>query len=264
MTEEVRFEDGNVSDVVRVGDTVRRERREWTPVVHALLRHLGVVGFAGAPRVLGFDERGREVLTYVEGQTIPASLRGYRSDALLDAVARLLRRYRAATVGFRLPAELEWRFQVGAPASGEIICHNDVAPWNTVLVGERPIAFIDWDFAAPAPRAWDIAYALWRFVPLYSDEERDDGFGSPAERARRMALFCDACGLTDRSDVIATIERRQGAIHDTLATWATAGVPGFADRVAEAISISGDLADVEVMMGTEAQKRVPQIQSSPV
>jgi Tol biopolymer transport system component len=35
--------------------------------VHALLRHLESVGFEGAPRVVGFDDSGREVLTYVDG-----------------------------------------------------------------------------------------------------------------------------------------------------------------------------------------------------
>jgi aminoglycoside phosphotransferase (APT) family kinase protein len=46
-----------------------------------------------------------------------------------------------------------------------------VGPHNTVYRGGRPVAFIDWDFAAPAPREWDIAYALWRFVPLYDDRQ---------------------------------------------------------------------------------------------
>ena len=39
-----------------------------TAYVHALLRHFERVGFEGAPRALGFDDRGREVLTYVEGE----------------------------------------------------------------------------------------------------------------------------------------------------------------------------------------------------
>ena len=55
---------------MRVGDTVRRATGPWTPAVHALLRHLESVGFDAAPRVLGVDERGREVLTYLEGETI--------------------------------------------------------------------------------------------------------------------------------------------------------------------------------------------------
>ena len=56
--------------VVRRGDAVHRPARPWTASVHAVLRHLEAVGFDGAPRVLGFDERGREVLSYLPGETV--------------------------------------------------------------------------------------------------------------------------------------------------------------------------------------------------
>jgi hypothetical protein len=59
---------GGVNEVVRVGSTVRRPTGAWTPAVHALLRHLAAKGFAGAPRVHGFDERGREILDFMPGQ----------------------------------------------------------------------------------------------------------------------------------------------------------------------------------------------------
>ena len=57
------LEGGNTSVVVRVGDTVRRTAGHWTPAVHALLDHLESVGFDAAPRALGTDEQGREVLS---------------------------------------------------------------------------------------------------------------------------------------------------------------------------------------------------------
>ncbi|MGW4802358.1 hypothetical protein ACWEPC_59100, partial [Nonomuraea sp. NPDC004297] len=45
---------GDVTEgVVRVGDTVRRPVGFNAPLVHALLRHLEEVSFAGAPRLLG-------------------------------------------------------------------------------------------------------------------------------------------------------------------------------------------------------------------
>src|SRR5205814_3427448 len=60
---------GNLSaSVVRIGATVRRPTGPWTPAVHALLGHLADVGFDGAPRVLGFDDAGREILEYIEGE----------------------------------------------------------------------------------------------------------------------------------------------------------------------------------------------------
>jgi len=59
---------GNVSAVVRVGDTVRRSSGPWTPAVHDLLRFLESEGFAWSPHVLGIDTADREVLEYVEGE----------------------------------------------------------------------------------------------------------------------------------------------------------------------------------------------------
>ncbi len=69
--EEQPLTGGNVSDgVVRVGDTVRRPVGPWTPAVHALLTHLHEVGFRAAPRPLGIDGQGREVLTVVPGNVV--------------------------------------------------------------------------------------------------------------------------------------------------------------------------------------------------
>jgi hypothetical protein len=222
MSGEQPFEDGNISAVVRVGDTVRRTTGLWTPAVHALLRHLEARGFDAAPRALGRDQAGREMLSYMPGRTGPASLQGIGSDDVLAAVARLTRSYHDAVADFVAPADAAWQFTVGAPRAGDVICHNDIAPWNIVFDGTRPRALIDWDFAAPAPREWDIAYALWRCVPLYGGAE----FGSPDAQARRIKLFCDTYGLADRRGLLDTIERRQQVLHDTLVAWGQAGVRG--------------------------------------
>ncbi|HEY3034840.1 MAG TPA: aminoglycoside phosphotransferase family protein, partial [Streptosporangiaceae bacterium] len=71
---EERLDGGNAGGAVRVGDTVRRARGPWTPAVHALLSHLAGKEFAGVPRPLGVDGRGREILTFLEGQTVGSVL----------------------------------------------------------------------------------------------------------------------------------------------------------------------------------------------
>jgi hypothetical protein len=58
---------GDLNVVVQIGDTVRRPVGPWSFAVHALLRHFEAVGFDGAPRFLGIDDEGREILSYVEG-----------------------------------------------------------------------------------------------------------------------------------------------------------------------------------------------------
>ena len=75
--------DVNVGEnvVVRVGDTVRRPVGPHTAAVDALLRHFEAVGFDGAPRALGLDERGREVLSFVEGEPGARAGAGRRSTS---------------------------------------------------------------------------------------------------------------------------------------------------------------------------------------
>lgn len=69
LLHEIPLQGGDVTDgVVRVGDTVRRPASTSTPAVHALLRHLEARGFGGAPRVVGMDGLGREILTYLPGR----------------------------------------------------------------------------------------------------------------------------------------------------------------------------------------------------
>lgn len=69
MAEE-QLDGGNIGGAVRAGNTVRRAAGPWTPGLHALLAHLAARAFTGAPRPLGFDEQGREVLTFLEGETV--------------------------------------------------------------------------------------------------------------------------------------------------------------------------------------------------
>ncbi len=229
-----RLPGGNVAPVYRIGDSVRRTTGPWTPAVHALLRHLQDVGFAGAPRVIGIDDEGRESLTFIEGfvpyaPEIPEYI--WTDDAMV-AAAVLLRAYHDAVRTFEPPADARWRVLPDAPTSGEIICHNDVAPWNTVYRDGMPHALIDWDFAAPAPAIWDVAYSAARFVPLYYDGTPYDGARRPpdlGDYARRLRLFCDAYGLNDRGDLLSVVQARQRVMYETVRQWGEAGVPGFAE-----------------------------------
>jgi aminoglycoside phosphotransferase (APT) family kinase protein len=152
------------------------------------------------------------------------------SDDALVAAARLVRRYHDAVASFAPPEDAHWRLQEGAPDGGEIICHNDLAPWNTVYRSGDPLGLIDWDFAAPGSRLWDVAYAVWRFVPYYRDWKcRIVGLEEPPDYARRTRLFCDAYGINDRSALLNTVRRRQQWLSDTIRALGGASEPGFAE-----------------------------------
>src|SRR5947209_1698747 len=137
--EEVPLTGGNITPVVRVGATVRRATGPWAPAVHTLLRHLEAVGFTGAPRVLGVDALGREVLTYLAGEagyydkvrTVPPNL--WSDEVLVDA-AHLLRRFHDATTSLPPVPEAAWQLSYPDAAQHEVICHNDFAPYNCIFV----------------------------------------------------------------------------------------------------------------------------------
>jgi len=195
----------------RVGDTVRRRTGRWTPSVHALLRHLEAVGFEGAPRVLGFDEHGREVLTYLPSEATsrrdaPKSLRA------LEALGRLLRRYHDAAASFAPPPDAQWRLG-RAPEPGTVVCHNDVNPGNLVYRDGLPYALIDWDLAGPARPVEDLARAAILFCPLLPDETcRAWGYRRPPDRARRLRALARAYGWPEPLRLLAeaeAVERRQ-------------------------------------------------------
>jgi hypothetical protein len=196
---------GNMNAVVRVGDTVRRTAGPWTPQVHRLLAHLRAKGLVETPAALGFDEQGREVLTFLPGVVGHEPLPELRTDALLQAAARLLRRIHDATTDVASLWPDGWQALTRHPV--EVICHGDFAPYNCVFDGGRLVGVIDFDHAHPGSRAWDLAYAIYRFAPLM-DPSNADSAGVPAEQCRRARLFCDAYGLLDRTPMVPAIEAR--------------------------------------------------------
>jgi hypothetical protein len=199
---------GSMSTVRRVGSTVRREAGPWTPQVHRLLALVRSRGVDMVPEPLGMDDEGREVLTYLPGDAGSSPLDArHRGDAVLTQAASVLRALHDATADVAGHWRAGWRAPVREPV--EVICHGDFAPYNCVFVGDDLVGVFDFDFAHAGPRVWDLAYALYRFVPL-ADPATAEGFGTPAEQARRLRLFCDSYGLADRSAVLgAVIERIQ-------------------------------------------------------
>lgn len=206
--------------VVRVGDTVRRPAGPHTPAVHALLSYLHGAGFEGAPRPLGIDEQGREVLSFIPG-TVPWPDRFGLLDPRdrLARAARLVRDFHDAATGFLPPAGARWQVLIPAEGDCDIIAHHDLAPWNLVI-GPR-WAFIDWDLAAPGTRLWDVAYAVHGFVPL-SANPRWQRHDAPL----RLRVFADAYRLDEsqRRDLVPMLARRARAMYDFLASQAVVGV----------------------------------------
>ncbi len=160
---------GNLTQVTRSGETILRTTGFWSPSVHRLLQHVRAEGFTQAPIFWGHHEDGREILSFVPGSCpedypFMTTVEQYRH--VITSIARLLRQYHDATASFVVQPQDRWLLRYPGTLDAEVICHNDIAPYNVTFVDGHPYGLIDFDTACPAPRIWDIAYALYRFVPL--------------------------------------------------------------------------------------------------
>jgi phosphotransferase family enzyme len=221
--------DGGINEVVRIGHTIRRPVRPWSESVHELLRELEARGFTGAPRFLGIDQKGREILSAVPGATPwPPGPELCRPKAI-ESAAHLLRQYHDAISGW-YPKTANWQtapVSVGAP---EVICHNDLAPWNIITRDGRTVAFVDWDTAAPGPRTWDLAYLAYTMTPLAEPANLEPmGWPNSIPISERLTRLRDGYGCSQQqwNELITMTPRRVQAAYDTMRIWAEEDQPGW-------------------------------------
>ncbi|WP_235038039.1 phosphotransferase [Microbacterium sp. 18062] len=206
MEDEQVLAGGNVaSEVVRVGSTVRKPWHRSTPSVADFMAAVRASG-VDVPSVQGRDEHGRQIIEYVPGTLALES--DPLTESELGRVGRIVRAIHDASESFTPAPDATWSTAIPAPGA-DLVCHNDLAPWN-LIVGERWV-FIDWDAAAPSTRLWDLAYAAQAFT--LSDP------GLPAEQAARgLAAFAEGYGADRRmrTELPAAMHRRAEAMHELL------------------------------------------------
>lgn len=132
-----------------------------------------------------------------------------------------------------------WTTAIPSPGE-ELICHNDLAPWN-LIIGER-WTFIDWDAAAPSTRLWDLAYAAQAFT--LSDTQQ-----APEESARNLAAFVDGYEADHvlRADLPTAMHRKAAEMYNLLSTsyetgqepWGTMFASGHGDHWRAATQYAG-------------------------
>ena len=219
---------GRVTEFVRVGDEVLRPATASTESMKQLLVHLEGCGFGCAPRVVGSKHDGAIRLTWIEGW-VPEEGEGWKVDAVaLESVGRLLREYHDCVRGFAPEAGLEEGPQ--AVTQGDIVCHGDIAPRNTVFRDGRAVAFIDWEGIWVASALWDLGHALWQFGPVCDDDDPwlQQWPDSPDRSARITALVrgyrLDLSEVQQLADMVAEVIAgcRRSAAHK-----AAAGMPAF-------------------------------------
>jgi Phosphotransferase enzyme family len=187
--------------VVRAGDTVRRPLTPGSERIHKLLAHFAHCGFDGAPRFLGIDARGREILSFIDGFAPPHN--GFElTEQGVHAGAQLVRRVHDLTAGTE--------FATGS----EVACHPNLAQQNFIFRDMIPVAIIDWDGTRPGTRLANFADFLWAFVhpAVYGD-------GEPA--ARMLQVAASAYGWTSGglADAMLAIVRNFCEINPEFIAW---------------------------------------------
>lgn len=206
---------GNVGGAVRVGDTVRRATGAWTEAVHALLEYLST-RVPGVPRVLGYDDHGREMLSYLHGRVVDIDSELLSTEQIVSVVS-WTRNFHEAVADFRHPGP--WRYFPAAEPS--LIGHNDIAPYNVCFEGDEVVGVFDWDLAGPTTPLLELAFIAWNCVPLW----RDIGPKIAADRLRTIAV---AYGGFDARQILQAVPRRIQAMLDWIPSAAAAGDQGMA------------------------------------
>jgi Ser/Thr protein kinase RdoA (MazF antagonist) len=207
--------------VVRVADTVRRPSTASSAFVASLLTHLEKRGFSAAPRYLGTDEKGRDILSYIPGW-VPSAFQRW-TDPQVAAAGTLLRQFHRTSRTSSLTG------------TDPVVCHHDPGPNNVVFRDGLPIAFIDFDTAAPGDPLEDLGYMAWTWC-VSSRPDR----GPVADQAAQVRLLADAYGLTPhtRAHLIDAMLDRQ----DRNARWWEERLHGPGPRAATRDQIAARIA----------------------
>lgn len=233
---QVHFQ-GNMADVIRTGDRIRKAKNPWWPATHQVLTYLDSQDWQYSPRVLAESDTMVE-LTYLDGETIDPSLTGFAGEQLLRQVGRAVRSLHDTLLPFHLEHGTRTVPWTPPPSRSEILCHNDLSPWNTVLKEGELVGFIDWDLVSPGSREWELAWVCWRFAPIYPTGERTSF--TAAEQASRCATLLTSYGrdAVDIPHLLDEIDRRMQCGVDVVEDLGAAGVPGFDRLLASGLHLS--------------------------
>jgi hypothetical protein len=193
----------NAGAVVREGAHVLRPSNPHTATIHDLLRFVRAAGFEGASVPVGVDPDGRERLGFIAGDVaVPPYPAWSETDMALATAAALIRRFHDASVGYVAAPDATWSTEMADPFAASlepselVIGHNDVCLENIVYRDRVAVGLLDFDFAAPGRRVWDLACFARMCVPVDTDDDAVLlGRVGPFDPARRLRIVADAYGL---------------------------------------------------------------------
>jgi thiamine kinase-like enzyme len=116
----------------------------------------------------------------------------------------------------------------------EVMCHGDFAPYNVTIVNDEAAGIIDFDTLHPGPKMWDVAYAIYRWVP-FNSPNNPDCQGSTKEHIRKAKLFLDTYGADSesRNSFVGVLIKRLTSLTDFMRHEAEIGNQDFQLHIKE-------------------------------
>ena len=135
----------------------------------------------------------------------------------------------------------------------EVMCHGDFAPYNVTIISNQAAGMIDFDTLHPGPRMWDVAYAVYRWVP-FNAPIHPDTQGDLDEHIRKARLFLDTygIGLEDKESFVRILIERLEALTQFMRNEAKQGNEDFQSHIQDG-HLSVYLNDMEYLRKNEQQ-----------
>ena len=181
----------NADSVVKIGNTVHRSKTKNFEFIHLMLLWLEKHGCSYAPKFLGIDEQGREMLSYLEGEVpreIPMTF-AQKVNAI-----KILRQFHDTLAGTKFAG------------AAETVCHHDFAPWNIIIHKRKVVGMIDFDEVGPGKRIDDVTYFIWTALDLGIAPVSDK------QQIKNIATLAKAYQLTNNNEIITSFLSQQNRI----------------------------------------------------
>lgn len=159
------FTKGNMTTITKKGNTIYKSKPYNIQTIKRFLKYMEAYNL-NIPKYLG-ETSDKIHLSYVNGNSIHSNTYNITFEKRMDMIssaAKLLATYHTATENFPVLKEDRYFLSYKGSLKNDVICHNDFAPYNLTFEDYKAVGIIDFDTICPAPREWDIAYALYRFI----------------------------------------------------------------------------------------------------
>lgn len=254
MKEQEILEGGREGKIFKKGDQIIRPANPWSADVHAFLNYLTKENFQYVPKPYGFTEQEEEILSYVPGKAYNYPLpKMFLQDEVIVQAAQLLYTYHQAGKKYmsRLTNKETWMLPPVSPE--EVMCHGDFAPYNVTIIDGKPEGIIDFDTLHPGPALWDVAYAVYRWVP-FTSPKNPDHYDNLEEQIRKTKVFMDAYHATikEREQLAAMMAKRLNTLVQFMLDQADGGDEDF-ERNVEDGHVKLYLDDIQYILENERE-----------